>query len=39
MTLDEEVRKKKNQEEFRNMKRWKLFQHKKKIYRRYNIWT
>jgi hypothetical protein len=36
-TLEEGVRKKKNQREFNNRKRWKLFQHEKKRYLRYNI--
>jgi hypothetical protein len=36
-TLKERVRKKKNQKEFRNKKRWKLFQHQKKRYPRYSI--
>jgi hypothetical protein len=35
-TLKEGV-KKKNQKQFRNKKRWRLFQHHKKKYPRYNI--
>jgi hypothetical protein len=35
--LKEGVRKKKNQKELRNNKRWRLFQHQKKRYPRYNI--
>jgi hypothetical protein len=38
-TLEEGVGKKKNQREFKNKKRWRLFQHWKKRYPRYNIWT
>ncbi len=36
-TLEEGVRKKNNQREFRNGKRWRLLQHQKKRYPRYNI--
>jgi hypothetical protein len=38
-TLEEGVKEKKSQKEFRNMKRWRLFQHQKKRHPRYNIWT
>jgi hypothetical protein len=37
MTLKEGVKKKHNHRKFRNRKRWKLFQHQKKRYRKYNI--
>jgi hypothetical protein len=37
MTLEEGVRKKKNQREFKNRKWWRLFQHQKKRYLIYNI--
>jgi len=36
-TLEEGVKKKKNHKKFKNMKRWRLFQHQKKRYPRYNI--
>jgi len=39
MTLEEGVKKKKELEGIQNRKRWKLFQHEKKRYPRYNIWT
>jgi hypothetical protein len=38
MTLKEGVKKKNNQREFKNKKRWKLYQHQKKRYQRSNIW-
>jgi hypothetical protein len=37
MTLKKGVRNKKSQREFKNRKRWRLFQHQKKKYPRYNI--
>ncbi len=37
-TLEEGIKKKKNQREFRNRNMWRLFQHQKKKYPRYNIW-
>jgi hypothetical protein len=36
-TLEEGIRKKKNQREFKNKKRWRLFQHQNKRYPKYNI--
>jgi hypothetical protein len=36
-TLKEEVRKENNQREFKNKKRWRLFQHQTKIYPKYII--
>jgi hypothetical protein len=38
-TLKEGVKRKKNQREFKNTKRWRLFHHQKKRYPKYNIWT
>jgi hypothetical protein len=36
-TLKEGVRKKQSHREFKNKKRWRLFQHQKKRYPKYNI--
>jgi hypothetical protein len=36
-TLEEGVMKKHNHKEFKNKKRWRLFQHQKKRYPKYNI--
>jgi hypothetical protein len=36
-TLEEGVRKKKNHKKFRNKKSWRLLQHQKKRYLKYNI--
>jgi hypothetical protein len=37
-TLEEGVKKKEDQREFKDRKSWKLFQHQKMRYPRYNIW-
>jgi hypothetical protein len=37
-TLKDGVKKKKHHIELKNKKKWRLFQHQKKKYPKYNIW-